>query len=245
MSLYSDSKHPVREAIATAHQQTLASFASPGQWFSAAERAAIIHEARGARIQAGVQEALANSSIDQPANTTSLPDSVKNLARQVAVDTKDLTADFYEDSLDAGLTDCEYVETVGVVARSLSVDIFCRGIGVDTRALPPLSAGAPSRIRPTTAVHEKAWADTVPGGSAGGEDAIYIYGTDQPEAAPFIYRSLSLVPDEAKGLIALGAAQYLEIENFMDLDFSYDPEITRAEVEVVAGRVSAINQCFY
>ena len=84
-----------------------------------------------------------------------------------------------------------------------------------------------------------------PAVTAGGEEAIYIYGTDQPEAAPFIYRSLSLVPDEAKGLIALGAAQYLEIENFMDLDFSYDPEITRAEVEVVAGRVSAINQCFY
>ncbi len=53
------------------------------------------------------------------------------------------------------------------------------------------------------------------------------------------------MPDEAKGLVELGAAQYLEIQDFMDLDFSYDPQITRAEVEVVAGRVSAINQCFY
>ena len=241
MDTYADSKHPVRAAIGAAHDKTLKSFTAPGTWFSGAERAQIVATARQARIEAGLQEATDATDTE----FTDLPDAVSSLARQVATDTKDLTADFYEDSLDAGLTDCEYVETVGIVSRSLSVDIFSRGIGVDLRALPSIEPGEPLRIRPATATHEKAWADTVPGGSAGGDEAIYIYGTDQPEAAPFIYRSLSLVPDEAKGLIALGAAQYLEIQDFMDLDFSYDPQITRAEVEVVAGRVSAINQCFY
>ena len=240
MTLYSDSRHPVRAAIAAAHEQTLNSFTSPGRWFSAEQRAQIIVEARRARVEAGVQEDDGESQ-----EYVALPDAVRNLARRVAVKTADLTADFFEDSLDEGLTDCEYVETVGLVARSLSTDVFCRGIGVATRPLPPLQHGEPSRARPASAKHEKAWADTVPGGAAGGEDAVYIYGSDQAEAAPFIYRSLSLVPEEAKGLIALGAAQYLEIDEFMNLDFSYDPEITRAEVEVVAGRVSAINQCFY
>ena len=244
MGIYQDSKHPVREAIATAHEQTLKSFTSPGNWFSGAERAQIISTARKARIEAGLQEPRSTEQSND-SNTTALAEAVINLAQKVAVDTKDLTADFYEDTLDAGLTDCEYVETVGLVARSLSVDIFSRGIGVETRALPSIVSGEPSRIRPATATHEKAWADTVPGGSAGGEDAMYIYGTDQAEAAPFIYRSLSLVPDEAKSLISLGAAQYLEIQDFMDLDFSFEPQISRAEVEVVAGRVSAINQCFY
>ena len=240
MTLYSDSKHAVRAAVANAHQQTLESFTSPGRWFNGEQRAQIVAEARAARSAAGLQEAN-----DEVAQYTTLPDAVRDLARRVAVKTQDLTADFFEDSLDAGLTDCEYVETVGLVARSLSTDVFCRGIGVQTRPLPAIQPGEPSRIRPRSAKHEKAWADTVPGGAAGGDDAVYIYGTDQPEAAPFIYRSLSLVPEEAKGLIALGAAQYLEIEEFMNLDFSYDPEITRAEVEVVAGRVSAINECFY
>lgn len=240
MDIYADSKHPVRAAIAAAHEETLKSFTAPGTWFSGAERAQIVTTARQARIEAGLQEAS-----DETNEFAELPNAVSSLARQVATDTKALTADFFEDSLDAGLTDCEYVETVGLVARSLSVDIFARGIGVDLRALPSVQQGEPSRMRPATATHEKAWADTVPGGSAGGDEAVYIYGTDQPEAAPFIYRSLSLVPDEAKGLVALGAAQYLEIQDFMNLDFSYDPQITRAEVEVVAGRVSAINQCFY
>ena len=240
MTLYSNSPHAVRPAIAAAHEQTLNSFSTPGRWFSAEQRAQIVSEARAARVAAGIQE-----SAHLTSDYTNLPAAVKSLARQVAVDTKSLTPDFFEDSLDAGLTDCEYVETVGIVARSLSTDVFCRGIGIDTQPLPALQAGEPSRIRPNSAKHEKAWADTVPGGSAGGEDAVYIYGTDQPEAAPFIYRALSLVPEEARGLIALGAAQYLEIDEFMNLDFSYEPEITRAEVEVVAGRVSAINQCFY
>jgi len=54
-----------------------------------------------------------------------------------------------------------------------------------------------------------------------------------------------LVPEEAKGLIALGKAQYLKITDFMDLDFSYDPDMTRAQIELLAARVSAINECFY
>ena len=240
MTLYSDSKHPVRNALSAVHQQTLEPFTTPGRWFNAAERAQIVGEARSARVDAGVQEPL-----DEQPRYAELPSAVADLARQVAVDTRHLTADFFEDSLDAGLTDCEYVEIVGVVARALNTDIFCRGIGLPSHRLGTPSGCQPSKIRPTTATYENAWADTVPGGSAGGEDAVYIYGTDQAEAAPFIYRSLSLVPEEARGLIALGGAQYLPIHEFMDLDFSFEPEITRAEVEVVAGRVSAINQCFY
>ena len=240
MTLYSESKHPVRDDLSAAHQQTLESFTNPGRWFTGAERAQIVCEARSARIEAGVQE-----QHSEPSGYAKLPSAVVDLARQVAVETQHLTADFFEDSLDAGLTDCEYVETVGVVARALNTDIFCRGIGVPTHPLGTPRDGEPSKIRPATATYEKAWADTVPGGAPGGEEAVYIYGTDQPEAAPFIYRSLSLVPEEARGLIALGAAQYLPIHEFMNLDFSFDPEITRAEVEVVAGRVSAINQCFY
>ncbi|MEM7466448.1 MAG: alkylhydroperoxidase-related (seleno)protein [Pseudomonadota bacterium] len=240
MTLYADAKHPVRQAIADAHQSTLESFTAPGRWFDAEQRAQIVAEARDARVAAGVQEANGESS-----DYCKLPGAVRDLARQVAVETQHLTADFYEDTLDAGITDCEYVETVGVVARSLSTDIFCRGIGVPTHPFPALQPGEPSRTRPKAATHEGAWADTIPGGAAGGEDAIYTYGTDQAEAAPFIYKSLSLVPEEARGLIALGAAQYLEIQNFMNLDFSFNSDITRAEIEIVAGRISAINQCFY
>ena len=47
------------------------------------------------------------------------------------------------------------------------------------------------------------------------------------------------------GLILLGTAQYITLNEFMNLDFTFDPDITRRLVELLASRVSAINQCFY
>jgi hypothetical protein len=43
---------------------------------------------------------------------------------------------------------------------------------------------------------------------------------------------------------ALGAAQYVPIERVPDVTFS-ERALTRAQMELVAGRVSALNECFY
>ena len=39
--------------------------------------------------------------------------------------------------------------------------------------------------------------------------------------------------------------KFITLDEFMNLDFTFDPDITRRQVELVASRVSAINQCFY
>ena len=77
MTLYSDSKHPVRNALSAVHQQTLESFTTPGRWFNAAERAQIVGEARSARVDAGVQEPL-----DEQPRYAELPSAVADLARR-------------------------------------------------------------------------------------------------------------------------------------------------------------------
>jgi hypothetical protein len=92
---------------------------------------------------------------------------------------------------------------------------------------------------------EGAWTASIPCGRRGKQEAIDTYGSDTVEGAPFIYRALSLVPEEAQGLIELGCAQYIKIDDFMDLDFTFEPQISRAQVELLAARVSAINECFY
>ncbi|MFP6682987.1 MAG: alkylhydroperoxidase-related (seleno)protein, partial [Gammaproteobacteria bacterium] len=58
MSLYRDFEHPIRDGIVAAHTKTLESFAAPGTWWNAAQRRAIVEEARDARCQAGLQEPL-------------------------------------------------------------------------------------------------------------------------------------------------------------------------------------------
>lgn len=240
MSLYHDSELPIRPALEAAHQHTLDSISRPGRWWDAGERVAIAMQARAARVEAGLQE-----PVDDPAPTADLPAAARRVARTVAVSTNALERDFCTRALGDGLSDTQYCETVGIVSRLANIDIFARGIGVPMRPIAPPEAGAPTRERPTTARDEGAWVATVPGGRRGKDEALAIYGTDTVEGAPFIYRALSLVPEEARGLVMLGQAQYVEISDFMDLDFTFEPEISRAQVELLAARVSAINECFY
>lgn len=242
MNLYKDSEFPIRDALVRAHSDTLTSFATPGHWFSADERSAIVSEVRRARTEAGLQD---DDGISSTLSGVQLSEAVKRVAHQVGISTNALDRRFLDEALADGLSDAEYVEVVGLTSRSVNVDIFARGIGVPARRLPSPSAGEPCRIRPRTARNEGAWVQTVPGGVRGEEEAKLLYGSGDPQAAPFIYRALSLVPIEAAGLMKLGSAQYLGISSFMDLGFTYEPTLSRPQYELVAARVSALNECFY
>lgn len=240
MSLYRDTDLPIRPALEAAHQDTLDSISRPRHWWRAGERIAIAAEARAARIEAGLQEPADDTGVAED-----LPPAARRVAREVAVSTNNIDRDFCDQALADGLSDTQYCEIVGIVSRLANVDVFARAIGVPPRPLAAAQAGEPNRKRPLTARDEGAWVETVPGGRRGRHEAVEIYGTDKIEGAPFIYRALSLVPAEARGLVTLGRAQYLDIADFMDLDFTFEPQISRAQVELLAARVSAINECFY
>lgn len=240
MSLYADSDLPIRTKLSAAHEDTIGSFSQTGRWWNAQQRIAIVEHTRAARCEAGIQE-----STEPVVPSDAIPDAAARVARQVGVSTNSLDGSFVEQALADGLSEGQYCETVGLASRATNVDIFARAIDVPMRALSPPQSGDPSKIRPSSAMAEGAFLDTVPGGRRGKQDAIDIYGSNKVEGAPFIYRALSLVPEEAQGLIKLGQAQYLEIADFMDLNFTYEPSLARAQYELVAARVSAINACFY
>ena len=58
-----------------------------------------------------------------------------------------------------------------------------------------------------------------------------------------VMRALSLVPDELRGLKDLSAAQYLPMNKVMSMDTGRT--LDRAQMELIASRVSALNECFY
>jgi hypothetical protein len=128
------------------------------------------------------------------------------------------------------------------VARITNFDIFARGIGVALRPLPAAQPGEPSRNRPAAAVVELAWVPTIPNGPDGGELAAELYG-GKPK--PYILRGLSLVPDELRAHIELEGIQYTKLDSIFEFDYQHHEGLTRPQVEVVAGRVSALNECFY
>jgi alkylhydroperoxidase family enzyme len=64
-----------------------------------------------------------------------------------------------------------------------------------------------------------------------------------PGRTPNVLRALSLVPDEVRGLKDLSAAHYLPMEQVIDV--RAHRLLSRAQMELVAARVSALNECHY
>ena len=66
-----------------------------------------------------------------------------------------------------------------------------------------------------------------------------------PEVAlvPNIMQALSLVPDEARALQRSSDAHYVEMQDLADPSARRD--LDRLQIELVAARVSALNECFY
>ena len=139
-----------------------------------------------------------------------------------------------------GESDAEYVEVAIVSVLTVAVDTFARAIGTPPWALPEPVDGEPVRLRPDNLTDEGAYVPTIPSGGAGPAEAD-LYN-------PFganIYRSISLVPDQARLFYAILRAQYLQSKDVADPQSNGGRAISRPQIELIAARVSALNGCFF
>ena len=243
---YSSAPVPVRRDIEDAHNLIWRKLAEPGTWWTGAQRVAIAAEARNARDCALCQRRKsALSTRNEPGRHNSkakLTDPVVELVHRVTTDPARLSQAWYRDLVDAGLTDAEYVETLGVVVRTVSIDSFCRGIGIDDHPLPVPVSGLPSRQRPASATMESFWVPSIPNAASVGNETD-LYGGVR---AANVVRALSLVPDEVRQSIhTLLPAQYVPLADVLHPERDPGRAISRTQIELVAARVSALNQCFY
>lgn len=117
----------------------------------------------------------------------------------------------------------KYVEIVGVVGRLASVDSFHTGMGALREPLPGPEPGPPSQAEEPMARLGPAWVPMVGGSS--------------------ITRALSLVDAESTAQEDMHGPMYMTYEGMAELD--YVAGLSRAQMEVVASRTSAVNECFY
>ena len=239
MSLYADTQYPVRDEVVAVHTRQLAGIIAPGTWGTGAQRRSVAVEARKAGYEAGLLEP---PSGGPEVPDIELPEATRRVIRTIATSVHELDQQFCEGAIAQGLSDAEYVEIVGVVSRIVDLDVFARGIGAAPRPLPPAEPGSPSRERPGTAVMEYAWVPTIPNGVGGGEIGAELY---HGQPMPYIVRALSLVPDELRAHVELEVAHYTRLDKLFDYEYQHHEGLTRPQAEVVAGRVSAINDCFY
>ena len=148
---YGSAPFPVREDLPAAHRRAWRRLAEPGTWWTGAERLAIAAEVRNARrcrLCAERKEALSPDGVSgEHAALGALPEAALEVVHRLTTDNGRLSRAWFDKTLAAGLDDVRYVETVGVVVTLLSIDSFCRGIGVPVHPLPEPVPGEPSRRR--------------------------------------------------------------------------------------------------
>jgi hypothetical protein len=96
--------------------------------------------------------------------------------------------------------------------------------------------------RPATTESETAWVPLlVPSRVEAENDDLFPPGP----VVPNVIKALSLVPDGGRWLKALSNAHYLAMAGGQMMDFSRGRgPLSRAQTELLAGRVSAFNDCF-
>lgn len=240
MTSYSESRYPVPSDIDALHADEIQSFAAVGTWGSAAQRTAMAATARVAQCEQGLQVPVDDESVAAQAG---LPDAAMRLARAVAVDSNKIDREFCRDIQAQGVTEGAYVEIVALVSRLSNLDFFARGIGLPPQKLPaPADDARPTFERPAEAVDEGFFTASVPGPPKGGRLAESLYGKGP---AGNILRAVSLVPDEARRVIGLVTQQYFGAQDLLNFDAGSERALSRAQIELVATKVSERNQCFY
>jgi hypothetical protein len=60
-----------------------------------------------------------------------------------------------------------------------------------------------------------------------------------------VIRAMSLIPDAVRQLAAQSTVQYVDLPNVRNFASSGQLSLSRPQIELVAARTSAINDCFY
>ncbi len=242
---YSTALVPVRDDFAAAHTRFWQRLAAPGAWWTGTERVAIAAEARQARhctLCKARREALTPAAVEgQHDQLGALSDTAADVIHRVVTDPGRLSRKWFTETLAAGLSAEQYVEIIGTLVALVSIDSFCRGIGVPLHPLPEPQPGAPSHYRPPGAIQEAdAWVPMIPVDRTTGAEAD-LYGG---QTVGNVLRAMSLVPDEVRTLCDLSAAHYLPMGQVRDPSAATGA-LNRMQMELIAGRVSALRQCFY
>ncbi len=241
---YPDSKYPVREDLLAAHQRCWERLRRAGTWWTGQERLAIAAETRraaGCALCATRAAALSPNVVGGEHEATGqLSRELTDLVHRIRMDSGRLTYSWFQSVVPALVSEERYVELVAIVANMATVDTFAQALGLPLRPLPEAEAGKPARVRPASAKPGLAWVATIaPEDRTAAEPDIYAAKT-----GAYIHRALSLVPHEVVGFFDLDDVHYLPDAQLRQ--FHEEPrDISHAQIELLAARMSALNQCVY
>ena len=242
---YNPAPYPIRPDIAKAHQKFWQKLAHSGSWWTGHERIAIARESRLALDCIYCKERKqALSPYNHPGSHShegGLPESAIDAVHRIITDQSRITQQYVDANAASDLSKAAYVELVGIVVAVFSIDEFHRALGMSVETLPEPVEGEISQYTPPILSEDIGFVPTIPPD-----------GTDNKEADLWpkgrtanVVRALTLVPDALRDWRDLGAAQYLSFQAMQNFVKDDDRAINRMQTELIAGRVSSVNECFY
>lgn len=221
---YAASGLDVHENIIGIHRASWQRIARPGSHWTAAERVEIARQSRASRAARG-EPPWARTGLPDAGDT--LPDAAVEAARTIGADAHKIDRAWAEKMI-ASLGDARYVELGAVVATMTAIDAFAEAVGRGHEPLPDaVREGEPDGARLLEATDAGAYVPMM-----------------EPWQGPNVARALSLVPD----------ANALFMSNVMCMyggpggsfyDLAWSGPLSRPQAELLAARVSALNECFY
>lgn len=232
---YTNTDWNILDLTRDAHIRSWDRLAAPGDWWTGAERISIAAECRRA-------SAMVDGLPDPGPGPSELPEAAVFAVHKLIGDLPNVSREWYEETISAeGMSDAHYIELLGVVVHIWSIDEMHRALDIELEPLPDPIPGEPTRVRPDGAKPHGSWPPTIRPEDLSQSEAD-IYGG--AEYAANVRAAMSLHPDSVRWLADLFEAHYLSWTEIASEQAPFRV-LTRPQRELVAARVSALNECFY
>ena len=244
---YHHTGYDIRSELQDANRYTWHYLSQPGNWWSAEEKIAIAKETRQATQCAFCQQRKLAISPFAVKGThehgSKLPEAVVDIVHRIATDSSRLTKDWVQNLQKIGISSSHYVELLGVVVFIINIDTLHKGLGIYLEPLPSPTAGQPSNYQPSELLSADAWVPMLNMKKLSPTEAdLYADIRNKPTN---VLLALSSVPDAVRCQRYLENRYYLPPKNILNARDNAGRAISRQQIEFVASRVSANNQCFY
>jgi hypothetical protein len=218
---YARSGFDVPPGIVRAQQKAWELLAAPGSWWTGAERIALAEQVRAAR-----QQRTEPPWLRELAEAAQLPSAAVEAARKIAADAAKIDRSWAERQI-AALGDAAYIELAAIAVTVCAIDTFADALGRALEPFPAPKAGEPDRQRLEDV-----------------EEVGAYVALQRSWQGPNVGRALSLVPAQNIMFFQLVMQMYGgEGRGFYDLEWT--GPLSRPQIELIASRVSAVNECFY
>ena len=221
----------VREDLVEAHRLAWEHIAAPGSWWSGAERVELAGTVLGAIADADpLPPWVAITSTGRLGPDLTAPREAHDVVYRLARHAGTMTVDVYRAAART-LGELPYVELCAIVSTAAAVAHFARNIGVPVPPLPAPTPGPPTRNRPERLVPAR---------------FNWVPVAEPADEVAAVLQAYTAVPGEQLNTWRMAGAQYMPATEMVDPDWSRRAGgLSRAQMELVAARLTKLRDCFY